>query len=131
MRGSLDRVRDHDPRLAALVADEMHRAANDPNSNVLCVGTDGELTVTIVLVPDEMIGRETGPVLIPSAEPMHVIAVVSLEVVGRKADAYLALADTDLGQAKWDAMVNWFFDRAVELWHRGFRSAVPDLAPDD
>lgn len=125
---SFERMAAHDPLLAEFVSREIQMAADDPDSNVLCVGTDGELTVTIVLVPQMMIGNEVGPVLLPTADRTHIVAAASLEVVARRAETCLNTAESSNGRADWNAMVNWFFDRAVELAQNGRRPEVPEMA---
>lgn len=130
LHAAIGRIWSHDPALADFVGAEMRRAAEDPQSNVLCVGTDGDLTVTIILVPQAMIANETGPVLMPSANPSHILAAASMEVVSRKANECLAMGPTVDARSKWDATVNWFFDRAVAYARLGVRPFVPDAMPD-
>lgn len=125
LHAAIGRIWIHDPSLAEFVGAEMRRAADDSESNVLCVGTDGDLTVTVILVPQALISNETGPVLLPSANPHHVIAVASAEVASRRAIECLAMESPGEAQIQWDNFVNWFFDRSLALARLGVRPEVP------
>lgn len=125
LHAAIGRIWSHDPILADFVGAEMRRAVDDPESNVLCVGTDGDLTVTVILVPQAMISNQTGPILLPSADPRHVLAVASVEVLGRRARECLETGPTAQARSEWDNTVNWFFDRALALARSGVRPKVP------
>ena len=50
------------------------------SENILVVGTEGERTITIVIAPRAVVGR-SGPALIPSADKIRVVSMVSKEFV--------------------------------------------------
>lgn len=119
---------DHDSSLAEELSAEMRRAHDDLYSNVLIVGTDGDLKIVIVHVAEELIGFEEGPVLLPSADPRRVFAAVSRETVLRRANTCMAMAVPSEAEEKWNRMVTWFFDRTLDQIYSGAHAAVPDDA---
>lgn len=116
----------HDQPLADELLVEMRRANDDSYSNVLVVGTDGDLRIVIVHVAEALIGYEEGPVLLPSADPQRVFAAVSRETVVRRANTCLAMSVRAEAEEKWNRMVTWFFDRTLELAYSGKNASVPD-----
>lgn len=130
LENSLSRLIRHDPGIAAALKEEIEKAANFPEDNVLIVGTDGDYTITIIHVPESVIGDATGPVIMPSSDYRKVLAAVSRETIQRRADQCMGMVDPVLAQQKWESMVSWFFDKTLELIYDGSAQFVPDELPD-
>ncbi len=126
MEESLKKVREHNPELAKNLKDEIERAALNPDEEVLIVGTEGDYTITVFLVPESVIGGLAGPVLMPSSDEKKILAAVSRERVQKKADKCLSIPDPLLAQQEWQKMVDWFFDKTVEEIKLGRVEFIPD-----
>ena len=113
-RVHLERVRSHDPDVAAAMVGEL-RAALDGEENIVMVATEGERTFTFVAVQEQVLGNEPGPRLLPSSNPKVVLLAVPIEVLGRKADDCLATIDPREAEMKWRRMWDWYFERALAL----------------
>jgi len=127
---SMSRLISHDPLVAANLQEEIDNASNNPDDNVLIVGTDGDYTITIIIVPESTIGNSIGPVIMPSSDSRKILAAVSKEATQRRADQCLAMVDPILAQQKWEGMVSWFFDKTLELIYDGSAVFVPNELPD-
>lgn len=126
MEESLRKVRQHNPELAKSLQDEIERAALNPDDNVLIVGTEGDYTITVFLVPEDVIGGHSGPVIVPSSDKNKILAAVSMERVQKKADQCIEMPDPLLAQAEWQRMIDWFFEKTVEEVKGGRAEFVPD-----
>ena len=102
------------------------------SENILVVGTEGERTITIVIAPRAVVGR-SGPALIPSADKIRVVSMVSKEFVEECALRCQNMEDQDEAQEKWDQLLKFFFDKTLELVDNSSAPTleIPDFIPKD
>jgi hypothetical protein len=102
------------------------------SENILVVGTEGERTITIVIAPRAVVGSK-GPALIPSADKIRVVSMVSKEFVEKCALTCQNMEDQDEAQEKWDQLLKFFFDKTLELVDNssGPTLEIPDFVPKD
>ena len=102
------------------------------SENILVVGTEGERTITIVIAPRVVVGSR-GPALIPSADKIRVVSMVSKEFVEKCALRCQNMEDQDEAQEKWDQLLKFFFDKTLELVDNSSAPTleIPDFIPKD
>ena len=102
------------------------------SENILVVGTEGERTITIVIAPRAVVGR-SGPALIPSADKIRVVSMVSKEFVEECALRCQNMEDQDEAQEKWDQLLKFFFGKTLELVDNSSAPTleIPDFIPKD
>ena len=102
------------------------------SENILVVGTEGERTITIVIAPCAVVGSR-GPALIPSADQIRVVSMVSKEFVEECALRCQNMEDQDEAQEKWDQLLKFFFDKTLELVDNSSAPTleIPDFIPKD
>jgi hypothetical protein len=116
--------------LARNMQAELTSALNAPD-NVLVVGTEGSMIITIVTAPRSVVGKR-GPVLIPTADKNRVVAMVSKEFVEKCALVCQNMEDQDGAQEKWEQLLEFFFEKTMELAEDGGAILeIPDFIPEE
>jgi hypothetical protein len=101
------------PELAADMAEELSQIRCNLDS-ILMVATDGQHTITILMVPHTII-QEDGPVLVPSTQRHKIISMVSKEFVADQALLSEAIEDGDIAQKYWDDFLDGLYSATLDL----------------
>ena len=101
------------PELSRNMYDEMSIARRNPEG-VLLVGTEGTMSITIILAPQSVV-KGIGPVLVPTFDPQRVVAMVSREFIEANAVDCNSSDDQELAQQNWDELLDKLFNATVDI----------------
>jgi hypothetical protein len=93
--------------------DEMSIARRNPEG-VLLVGTEGTMSITIILAPQSVV-QGIGPVLVPTFDTQRVVAMVSREFIHANAVDCNSEEDQELAQKDWDELLDKLFNATVDI----------------
>jgi hypothetical protein len=93
--------------------DEMSIARRNPEG-VLLVGTEGTMSITIILAPQSVV-QGIGPVLVPIFDSQRVVAMVSREFIQANAVDCNSEEDQELAQKDWDELLDKLFNATVDI----------------
>lgn len=93
--------------------DEMSIARRNPEG-VLLVGTEGTMSITIILAPQSVV-QGIGPVLVPTFDTQRVVAMVSREFIQANAVDCNSEEDQELAQKDWDELLDKLFNATVDI----------------
>lgn len=99
--------------LSKNVKNELHQVQRHPDDTLL-VGTEGTKTVTIFLAPHHVV-EGIGPVLVPTFDDQRIVSMVSREFIEIRAGECLEADNQDIAQADWNALLDYLFDKTLEL----------------
>jgi hypothetical protein len=119
------------PELARNMQAELTQALRGSDS-ILVVGTEGERTITIILAPRAVVGGK-GPVLVPTSDKGRILSMVSREFVEKCSVICENMEDQDGAQEKWEKLLEFFFEKTVELADNGggLTLEIPDFIPEE
>ena len=101
------------PELSSNMYDEMSIARRNPDG-VLLVGTEGTMSITIILAPQSVV-QGIGPVLVPTFDTQRVVAMVSREFIHANAVDCNSEEDQELAQKDWDELLDKLFNATVDI----------------
>jgi hypothetical protein len=101
------------PELSSHMYDEMSIARRNPDG-VLLVGTEGTMSITIILAPQSVV-QGIGPVLVPTFDTQRVVAMVSREFIQANAVDCNSEEDQELAQKDWDELLDKLFNATVDI----------------
>jgi hypothetical protein len=101
------------PELSSNMYDEMSIARRNPDG-VLLVGTEGTMSITIILAPQSVV-QGIGPVLVPTFDTQRVVAMVSREFIQANAVDCNSEEDQELAQKDWDELLDKLFNATVDI----------------
>jgi hypothetical protein len=101
------------PELSSNMYDEMSIARRNPDG-VLLVGTEGTMSITIILAPQSVV-QGIGPVLVPIFDSQRVVAMVSREFIQANAVDCNSEEDQELAQKDWDELLDKLFNATVDI----------------
>ena len=101
------------PELSRNMYDEMSIARRNPEG-VLLVGTEGTMSITIILAPQSVVVG-IGPVLVPTFDSQRVVAMVSREFIEANAVDCNSSDDQELAQQNWDELLDKLFNATVDI----------------
>jgi hypothetical protein len=101
------------PELSSNMYDEMSIARRNPDG-VLLVGTEGTMSITIILAPQSVV-QGIGPVLVPTFDTQRVVAMVSREFIRANAVDCNSEEDQELAQKDWDELLDKLFNATVDI----------------
>jgi len=110
-------LQQENPELSVRVKEELEAAARG-EENILLIGTDGEFSVTILHLPQDVIGRDEDVVTFPTSSSISVLAAISresLDLKVRMCEAVEEDGDGALADEMWDDYMSQLMARAVEL----------------
>lgn len=110
-------LQQENPELSVRVKEELEAAARG-EENILLIGTDGEFSVTILHLPQDVIGRDEDVVTFPTSSSISVLAAISRESLDSKVRMCEAVeedGDGALADEMWDDFMSQLMARAVEL----------------
>jgi hypothetical protein len=118
-----------DPSIAKAMKDELKGAQEDDN-NILMIGTNGEVTVTIIHVPSSALNNKKGPILLPTADPVRIVAAVSRESLAewlKKKEK--EIIDPLMIESAWSGMLQRLYDRTIILNDNRPHLLIDDINP--
>jgi hypothetical protein len=101
------------PELSSHMYDEMSIARRNPDG-VLLVGTEGTMSITIILAPQSVV-QGIGPVLVPTFDTQRVVAMVSREFIQANAVDCNSEENQELAQQDWDELLDKLFNATVDI----------------
>ena len=101
------------PELSSNMYDEMSIARRNPDG-VLLVGTEGTMSITIILAPQSVV-QGIGPVLVPTFDTQRVVAMVSREFIQANAVDCNSEENQELAQQDWDELLDKLFNATVDI----------------
>lgn len=119
LMNAMEQLYKENPELSIRVKEELEAAARG-EENILLVGTDGEFSVTILHLDQDILGADEEVVLFPTSSSISILAAVSRQTVEAKVHMCEAMewdGDGALADEMWDSFMSHLMERAVEL-HR-------------
>lgn len=132
LMGELNNFDGISPELAKNMQSELTQALRG-SENILIVGTEGERTITIIIAPRVVVGKR-GPVLVPTSDKGRVVSMVAKEFIEKCALVCQNMEDQDGAQEKWEQLLEFFFEKTLELADDGSGSGtleIPDFIPEE
>ena len=120
LRDAVGKLKESNPELAGHLMDELKETITE-GSNVVLVGTDGDVSITIVHTPREALNGEDGPVIFPSVTRNKILAAVSREMLDQEVKKAESLEDGSLGDVYWDGFMNDLMNQVRELYKKNPR----------
>ena len=118
-----------DPVVAKAMKDEL-KGVKEDGSNVLMIGTNGEVTVTIIHVPSSALNNKKGPILLPTADPVRIVAAVSREHLAEwLEDKERETMDPLIIESAWSGMLQRLYDRTLMLNDNRPHVVIDDINP--
>ena len=117
MISAMEKVYDKNPALAKSLSEEL-KSVTDNTENILMVGTDGEYAVTIIWVPNGVLGKGETMMLLPSADKISILAAVSVEYIEKQNLLCKTLEDAgleELADEMWERLMNNLLTKAVAM----------------
>ena len=104
LQDALAKLQEMNPELSKVIKEELDAAARG-EENILLVGTDGDFSVTILHLTEDVIGSSEEMVLFPTSSSISILAAVSRESLERKVRMCEAMdedGDGALADQMWD-----------------------------
>jgi hypothetical protein len=117
MISAMEKVYDKNPALAKSLSEEL-KSVTDNTENILMVGTDGEYAVTIIWVPNSVLGKGETMMLLPSADKISILAAVSVDYIEKQNLLCKTLEDAgleELADDMWERLMNNLLTKAVAM----------------
>lgn len=114
---AMEYLHEQNPELSTRVKEELEAAARG-EENILLIGTDGEFSVTILHLPQDVIGRDEELVTFPTSSSISILAAIPRESLDAKVRMCEAIEDDGSGalaDEMWDDYMGQLMARAVEL----------------
>lgn len=126
---ALEELAKIDVHLAKAMKDEL-RGVYDDDNNVLMIGTNGEVTVTILHVPSSALNNKKGPILLPTTDPVRIVAAVSRESLAEWLEKKeKEVVDPLLMESAWGGMLQRLYDRVLLLNENKPHLLIDDIDP--
>ena len=119
LQDAFEKLKESDPALAKHLMEELRETVAD-GSNVVLVGTDGDVSITIVHTSREALDGKDGPVIFPTAEKFKILAAVSREMLEEEV-AKAEEMDENLADVYWDGFMNDLMNKVREMYMKNPR----------
>lgn len=116
LKDAFEKLEETDPELAHDLMEELRETLAD-GSNVVLVGTDGDVSITIVHTPREALNGSDGPVIFPSAGKNKILAAVSRELLDTEVKKAEELEE-NLADVYWDGFMNDLMNQVREMYKK-------------
>ena len=117
------------PNLAAAMKDDL-KSVDEESNNILMVGTNGDVAVTIIHVPRSAIYNKRGPILLPTTDKHRVVAAVSREAIEEWMERPENQAiDPLIMDSKWEMFLQGLFEEAVAMNEKTPHPVFRDIDP--
>lgn len=119
LQEAVSKLKDSNPELARHLMDELRETLAE-GSNVVLVGTDGDVSITIVHTSREALNGKDGPVVFPSISKNKILAAVSRELLDDEVKKAEELEE-DLADIYWDGFMNDLMNQVREMYKKNPR----------
>jgi hypothetical protein len=117
--------------LAEVMREELQEAIEDKDHSVVMVGTDGDVTVTIIHVPKSSLDNRIGPVILPTTNRYRVTAAISQEMVFKKIAECERVVDPLIAQRMWENFLEKQFERVIKKLELEGIQVISDVIFDE
>lgn len=117
LMSAMEYLHEQNPELSTRVKEELESAARG-EENILLIGTDGEFSVTILHLPQDVIGRDEEIVTFPTSSSISILAAIpreSLDAKVRMCEAIEEDGSGALADEMWDDFMGELMGRAVQM----------------
>lgn len=126
---ALEELSKIDVHLAKAMKDEL-RGVYDDDNNVLMIGTNGEVTVTIIHVPASALDGKRGPVLLPTTDSVRIVAAVSRESISQWLEKKeKEIVDPLIMESAWSGLLQRLYDRVLLINSHKPHKLIDDIDP--
>lgn len=120
LREAVEKIGENDPELALHLMEELRETLVE-DSNVVLVGTDGDVSITIVHTSRDALNGSDGPVIFPSTTKNKILAAVSIDFLEAEVKKAEEIGDEKLADLYWDGFMNELMDKVRELYKKNPR----------
>lgn len=117
LREAVEKIGEKDPELAIHLMEELRETLAE-GSNVVLVGTDGDVSITIVHTSREALNGSDGPVIFPSTNKNKILAAISREILDIEVKKAEEIGDEKLADLYWDGFMNDLMDKVREMYKK-------------
>jgi len=129
LQSALDDLGKIDVGLAKAMKDEL-KGVKEGDNNILMIGTNGEVTVTIIHVPASALNNKKGPILLPTTDPIRIVAAVSRESLAEWMEKKeKEIIDPLVLESAWGGMLQRLYDRTLMLNDNRPHLLIDDIDP--